>query len=285
MSYQVVTRVISESGTASGRLGRHVEHDSRSRSYAVTAKASKLVSVRHSRLIPVLDQGDLGSCTGNAATGSLGTDPNYVGTVKSVVTNDAARDEQVAVRLYSAATQLDSVSGNYPPNDTGSTGLAVAKAAQKAGYIVGYQHAFALTSVLAALQTAPVIIGINWYEGFDQTGSDGLARVSGQVLGGHEVVVDEINVDARTVTATNSWTTSWGRQGRFEFSWADFERLLGEDGDAVVFAPLSAPVPVPAPTPVPVPPTPVQPPTPTPDDVDKALWTAAKQWAKERGLL
>jgi hypothetical protein len=29
------------------------------------------------RRIPVLDQGDLGSCTGNAATGVLGSEPFY----------------------------------------------------------------------------------------------------------------------------------------------------------------------------------------------------------------
>ena len=45
-----------------GRLGRHVRHDPRSLRYLYPAReVSGLVSVRHQRYIPVLDQGDLGS--------------------------------------------------------------------------------------------------------------------------------------------------------------------------------------------------------------------------------
>jgi hypothetical protein len=56
----------SESG---GRLGRHVGHDPRSRAYAVSEDLlpGSYASAVHQVRIPVLDQGDLGSCTGNAA--------------------------------------------------------------------------------------------------------------------------------------------------------------------------------------------------------------------------
>ena len=50
-------------------LGRLIEHDERSRRYAFDASKVKLASVHHERRVPVLDQGDLGSCTGNAMTG------------------------------------------------------------------------------------------------------------------------------------------------------------------------------------------------------------------------
>jgi hypothetical protein len=56
-------------------LGRHVDHDSRSLAYAhgVLPK-SAIQSVSWTRRIDVLDRGQIGSCTGNAATGILGTD-------------------------------------------------------------------------------------------------------------------------------------------------------------------------------------------------------------------
>src|SRR5262245_14501855 len=59
------------------RLGRHVRHDPRSWNFAFGAVAdtSRLASVRHESQIPTLDQGQLGSCTGNAATKCLSYEP------------------------------------------------------------------------------------------------------------------------------------------------------------------------------------------------------------------
>jgi hypothetical protein len=67
------------SGPGAGRLGRHVEHDPRSRAYAVSEDLlpGSYSSAVHQVRIPVLDQGDLGSCTGNAAEALAGSDPLY----------------------------------------------------------------------------------------------------------------------------------------------------------------------------------------------------------------
>jgi hypothetical protein len=257
-----------------GRLGRHVKHDSRSLDYLFQVPEDAVInSVRHTRNVPVLDQGNLGSCTGNAATGAVGTSPVYEAYEGSVGTK-VILNEAEAVKLYSAATALDSYQGTYPPNDTGSDGLSVAKAAKAAGLISGYQHATDLNTALVALQTYPVIIGVNWYEGFDNPDANGLVKVSGQVRGGHEFVVDEVDVVKQLVGATNSWGTSFGVNGRFYFSYADFTRLLKESGDVTVLLPLT----VPAPTP-----TPPGPPTPTPTPSANDLWTAILKAAKAVG--
>lgn len=280
----VLTRYIDEYESADGgRLGRHVHHDPRSRAYAVSEDllATTYVSAVHQVRIPVLDQGSLGSCTGNAAEAFAGTDPVYgaiPATVATRPTGDAVADEKQAVALYSAATKLDNARGTYPPTDTGSTGLAVAKAAQASGLISGYQHAFSLDTALKALAVSPLIIGVNWYEGFDTPDGNGLVKVSGQVRGGHEFLLYGINTDHQIVQARNSWGTSWGAGGMFAFSWDDFGRLLDEQGDATLFVPLT----VPAPTPTPVPPAPA--PTPSPDDVDKALATAFDAWRTAEGV-
>jgi hypothetical protein len=269
-----------------GRLGRHVRHDPRSLSYLYPeGDVAGLKSVRHRRVIPVLDQGNLGSCTGQAAEGCIGTDPFYgtllVGT--PVPTLDATVDEDQAIALYSAATSLDGYAGEYPPEDTGSDGLSVAKACVAAGLISGYQHATSLNAALTALASTPVITGVNWYDSFDSPDGDGLISIKpgAQVRGGHEFVVDELDVAKRRVGFTNSWSESWGKSGRGFLSWADFGRLLSEQGDVTVFVPLSQPAPTPTPTP----------PGPVPADplselvgIIKKVITAFEQWAAKHGF-
>ncbi|MEU8906498.1 hypothetical protein [Streptomyces mirabilis] len=270
-------RFIDEySSDTGGRLGRHVEHDPRSRAYALSEDLlpSTYTSAVHTVRIPVLDQGDLGSCTGNAAEAHAGTDPLYdaiPATVKARPTGDAGADEQQAVALYRAATRLDNVQGVYPPTDTGSTGVAVAKAAQKTGLIAGYQHAFSLDSALKALAASPLIVGVNWYEGFDNPDSTGAVSISGSVRGGHEFLLYGIDATGQRVLARNSWGTSWGAEGTFSFSFDDLGRLLDEDGDATLFVPLTSPAPTPTPT-------------PTPADVDKALAASMHNWLTAKGL-
>lgn len=247
-------RHIPEQRVPGKRLGRHVKHDPRSLQYLFSAEKVELKSVRHERAISVLDQGAIGSCTGNAAEGCVGTAPLFAaipGTVPARPTGSAVADEDQAVALYSAATKLDSYDGSYPPDDTGSDGLSVAKAAQKAGLISGYRHATSLDAALKALALQPVIAGINWYDSFDDPAADGLIRIGkrAQVRGGHEICLDELDVEKQRVGFTNSWGTGWGVEGRAYMSWSDFKRLLSEDGDVTVFTPLSEPAPTPTPPP------------------------------------
>jgi hypothetical protein len=237
------------------RLGRHVNHDPRSLAYQVVAgPRGALVSVRHERHIPVLDQGELGSCTGNACEGALGTSPLYEAIPadsRARPSADADADEEQAKDLYSTATMLDEYDGTWPPTDTGSDGLSVAKAAQRAGLISGYTHATSLDAALTALQSGPVLTGVSWYSSFDEPARDGTISIGRDafVRGGHEFVVDEIDVERQRVGFTNSWGTSWGVDGRAYMSWDTWARLLKEDGDVTVLVPLSEPTPQPTPTP------------------------------------
>jgi hypothetical protein len=232
------------------RLGRHVRHDSRSRAYAYPTAGLSLVSTKHTRRIGVLDQGQLGSCTGNAGIGCIGTDPYYDTLAPAL--KPFTLNEEGAVALYSAATKLDDEPGQYPPTDTGSDGLSIAKALQAAGEISGYQHTFSLNDALLALTQTPVITGVNWYEAMFSPLADGRLVVDGGVAGGHEFVVDELDVENQRVWMTNSWANSWGIAGRAYLTWDDWGRLLSEQGDVTIFTPLSQP----APTPTPVPPSP-----------------------------
>jgi hypothetical protein len=271
------------------RLGRHVEHDERSLAYAVGVLPRSAVKTVHwDRRIDILDQGNLGSCTGQAGTGLLGTDSTArQGLVKVDITAAAAAashgvftagsfplDEDFAVRLYSLATKLDEFPGNYPPDDTGSSGLGVAKALKALGLATSYQHAFSLDALNAALQTAPVMIGIVWLNSMFEPDSDGLITVnrSSGIAGGHELEVNGLDVDTNTYTLTNSWGTAWGADGIGYLSAADLKWLLSQQGDVTV------------PTWALVTPEPEPEPEPSGAPTDADLWEVAKQWAAGKGL-
>ena len=219
------TKILREREGA-GRLGRHVEHDPRSRAFSAGTAAIK--SVRHKRHGKAFDQGELGACTGNAMAGVLMTEPLW--------TRGRNLTEADAVALYKAATTLDNIAGSYPPKDTGSSGLGVMKAAVKAKYIAGYSHTFGLEHLLGSLVRSPGILGINWYSSFDNPRPDGQCPFtsSAKVRGGHEVQLFGIDADKKRVWCYNSWGPTWGgrKNGTFYFSWSTLERLLGEQGDA-----------------------------------------------------
>lgn len=237
------------------RLGRHVLHDSRSLQYQVEAEdASVLKSVRWPSRIPVLDQGQLGSCTGNAAVGVLGTDPFFsTDPVRAI-----SLDEQYAIAVYAEATTVDPFTGTYPPTDTGSDGLSVAKVLLKHGKISGYQHATSLAAALTALSQRACIAGTVWKTDMFRPDTDGRIRTTGNVEGGHEYKLDELDVERKRVWILNSWGPDWGIGGRAWMTWDDFGGLLAQRGDVTAFTPVTqpAPTPTPSPTPPPAPPAP-----------------------------
>lgn len=234
------------------RLGRHIRHDDRSRLYPFNTTGLTIISVKHFCHIPVLDQGRIGSCTGNAGIRCLATDPFYLITPPSVkhpigleVSDIFTLDEQGAIALYSEATKLDDYPGVYPPDDTGSDGLSVAKALKNAGEISGYQHTFTFEDTLKVLSVMPVIMGMYWYNGMFTPDQDGRVHPTGGIAGGHEICADEIDADLGRVWFTNSWGSSWGLNGRFYLSFDDLELLLSQDGDVTIFIPLTDPPPPP----------------------------------------
>jgi hypothetical protein len=225
------------------RLGRHVDTRLRqlARPYAGPRKA--VASVTWERNIRILDQGDVGSCTGNAMTGALGSGPLFTALPAGVTL-----DETGALKLYSEAEVIDG-DGPYPPNDNGSTGPSVAKAAEDDGLISGFTHYTDLDSALQALMGGPVILGVSWYSSFDTPAADGTVSIApgAFVRGGHEVVARVVDAGAKVIGLDNSWGPSYGVAGSFKMSFGTLEQLLAENGDCTAPQPLKAPVPSPAP--------------------------------------
>lgn len=136
--------------------------------------------------------------------------------------------------LYSLATELDDLPGTYPPDDEGSSGLGVAKAGVRQGYLSSYTHAFGMDHLLAALQFSPAIVGTEWLEDMFTPDAHGYLRVSGKSAGGHEYLVLGANLSGRYVTVLNSWGAGWGVNGRARVRFDDFAALLAADGDVTV---------------------------------------------------
>lgn len=209
------------------RLGRHIEHDPRSRAFGTAHAFSPLVSAHWERHCPPFDQDAVGSCTAESAVGVKMTGPFFD---PSVILGQAD-----CLSLYEQATRLDKIPGHYPPDDTGSSGLAAAKAAHKRGWFRAYHHAFGLHAVLASIGRGPGMLGISWYEGFDRPfGLGAELRIAGDVRGGHEVAVNWIDVPSRMIGGAQSWG-DWGPlHGWWSMSFDTLERLLAEKGDYVV---------------------------------------------------
>lgn len=280
------THLIPQHHRPGQHLGRHVDHDPRSLAYAhgVLPK-SAIKSVDWARRAPIFDQGQLGSCTGNAAAGLLGTDnATRPGATTVTVGGDTVPvDEDLAVRVYSLATELDTFDGAYPPDDTGSSGLGAAKALVKLGLATAYTHAFSLDALKSALQQGPVMAGTVWLNSmFDPSGAGNLIvdRHSG-VAGGHEYVISAYDQGSGAFRMDNSWGTSWGVGGSAWLLESDVQWLLSQDGDITVPAFISAPAPTPVPSP---PPSPTPPPAPAVDSRLVQAYALMDEWAHDNGV-
>jgi hypothetical protein len=224
------------------RLGRHVRHDSRSLNYeflARDAQPKRRNTFWHSNTKP-LQQGKLGSCTGNSAAQWLNT--VFAFPARRRVRNGRYLTQSDAVHLYSLATTFDRWDGAYPPVDTGSDGLSVAKAGVQLGYLDSYSHTFSFQALQATLEMTPVICGTVWTKSMFNP-YNGLVKVgpinASNSAGGHEYMGCGIDWNEGVCIFRNSWgdTRDWPGckpGGYFAIKFADFQRLLAAQGDVTV---------------------------------------------------
>ena len=224
------------------KLGRRVQHDPASWNFQTPHR--KIIAKKNTiwaNAAPILDQGNLGSCVGNSAAEWLNCGVaiknRRTGHLAGRTRPTAYLNETDALNIYSRATTLDEwVDEQYPPTDSGTSGLGAAKALQFYGFIDAYQHAFTFESFLATLQAQPVMIGVNWYDSFMETGRDGHIRLASRdtdPVGGHEVLVRGVDYTHERIQCRNHWTKKWGRNGEFYISFDLAEKLLKEDGDVL----------------------------------------------------
>jgi hypothetical protein len=189
----------------------------------------------------VLNQGQVGSCTGNAMAQLLNC-RMFAGDRLGKI----SLTEADALKLYSLATHFDGFGPDqfYPPHDDGSSGLGVAKAAAFLGYIDTYEHAFTFPQLQDAIQAQPVITGTSWTQSmFNPNPTTGFVTVGPindqTVAGGHEYLIQGIDYELQAIVCLNSWGTGWGggkglTPGQFRISFTDYQALLADSGDITI---------------------------------------------------
>jgi hypothetical protein len=219
------------------QLGRHIHHDSRSRNYAFGLTAPQRdITTLWGYNQPVLNQWNTNSCVGNAAAAFFNTD--FAAQVRRAKKVNWLT-ESMALQFYSVATREEGdPQYYYPPHDSGSDGLDVAKALVQLNWIDRYQHCFDFNQFRAALQITPCLVGTLWTSSMFNADPSGLVHIGAltdqNIAGGHEYLALGINYSTRLCTFLTSWGPDFGRKGQFDLSFSDFEELLHAQGDIVV---------------------------------------------------
>lgn len=166
-----------------------------------------------------LDQGSDGACVGFGTSGELAAEPDSVPNV----------DNAFALGVYNDAKEID----EWPGVDyEGTSVLAGAKVAKNRGYYSGYLWATTEEDMARTVSNyGPVIIGVDWYENMMDPDSNGFLTPTGEVVGGHCVVVTGIDAEGAFYSIRNSWGTSWGDNGSAKISRASMANLIANNGD------------------------------------------------------
>lgn len=206
-------------------LGRQRVHDSLSKAFPARAVINRSAWV--SKTIRIYDPSPNpdqchGECTGCAKSMEMNAVNNRL---RGVILN-----MDTAHKLYHQATELDPFDGEWPPDDTGSSGLAAAKAAQKLGIGGEYRHVFnGADEVVQLIQTGRVVnVGTWWYDGMFTPDAQGVIAPTGPQVGGHQYVARGYNL-ARDLVLIRCW---WGSYRDVYIKRTHLNELLQDEGDA-----------------------------------------------------
>lgn len=209
------------------RLGRQKVHDPRSRRFAVRAEVDK--STWRTKTIRVVDPSKNpnqchGECTGCAKSMQFNSQGNRVTGV--VLKMDDAH------KLYTLASQLDPWPGSWPPDDTGSSGLASAKAAQQIMKAGPYFHIFngADGVVQSIMDDKAVSVGTVWKRDMFDPDHEGIIEPTGDVAGGHQYLAHGFNLK-RDLVKIRCW---WGEYRDVWIHRTHLNDLIMDGGDAHV---------------------------------------------------
>lgn len=204
------------------RLGRLPEFDVRSRMFAAMRPEieTKPPISKTWDLDKLLDQGMTPRCVGYSAAHELRAGP--------VVVSATA---QTADEIYFLAQKRDQYEGE---DYDGTSLLGGAKAMKELGLIDGYEWCFGLRDLVMTVgYRGPVQIGINWYEGMSNPGPDGLMQPTGEMEGGHAIIVLGVNVDLKYAILPNTWGPRFGVNGTGFLTFSALEFLLSQHGEAI----------------------------------------------------
>lgn len=211
-------------------LGRQKVHDERSRAFPLTTVVDRTTwrdkAIRLYDPLPNPNQ-RVGCCTGVAKASQF----NAVGNRRTGVVLGMADAE----RIYSRNTQIDPWEGSWPPEDTGSSGLASAKTAIEFGLGGEYRWIFGGADEVVAhvMDGHAISVGTWWYwHMFSGTAGSfaGLPVIkpTGGLAGGHQYLIRGYDFGQDLVLG-RCW---WGDFRDFWIKRTDLDSLLRDGGDA-----------------------------------------------------
>lgn len=207
------------------KLGRQLVHDPQSRGFPTKVAIdkstwkTKTLRIYDPRVNP--DQCH-GECTGCAKAMELNTAGNRASGVVLDMNN--------AHEIYHFATIFDPFEDEWPPVDTGSSGLAACKAAKQLGLAGEYRHVFggADEVVQLIMLNRVVNVGTWWYERMLSPNAKGVIDPSGPRVGGHQYIARGYNVTTDQLTI-RCW---WGSYRDVRIKREHLNELIMDDGDA-----------------------------------------------------
>lgn len=174
----------------------------------------------------VLDQGNTGTCVGQAGKNFLLSRP-VIQTHPDV--------EPTGITLYKEACKLDEYSFNDDLNlQHGTSILGLMKAFAARGLVRGsYLWAYnALDVAHWVVHQSPVVIGVDWYADMMRPDGGNAVQARGGIVGGHAVLLIGYAADNDSFILLNSWGSQWGHNGRAFIGYATLDALLRVGGEA-----------------------------------------------------
>lgn len=234
-TYDVALRRVVFGISRGGGLQEQWDLDDRSHKSQAIKAVAKSKAIKAVAEIPTFkyhydlgfwgDQGNTPACTGFAAVHFLADGP-----VTQGKKGQAPIDPQEIYRL----NQENDRKMGYSFAE-GATSLAMAKTLKQLGYISSYFWGYDLNAVVQAALVSPVLIGIDWLEGMDDPDrKHGVIRAIGRIRGGHELLINGVDLDDGMFRLKNSWGQSWGKRGHAYLPFEDLEKLLGMGGEALL---------------------------------------------------
>ena len=213
-------------------------NDPKSKHYAYLAPVGAKRSVVHTALGPILNQQDVGACVGFTCADTMNTGKFHFSRMRRIPRGKYL-DSRWGFGFYDRATDLDEFTDeNWPPDDTGTTVLAGAKALKANWFINEYRWAWDMSGFLAALQRQPVMLGTLWTSGMSDPNSEGLIRPTGDLVGGHAYMAYGLSYTKQRIKCRNHWTADWGIKGDFYIGLDDVDWLISQQGEVLVPIPV-----------------------------------------------
>jgi hypothetical protein len=151
------------------------------------------------------NQGNLGACEAFTQLDIATTQPRTLSFATQSLFDAAA------VNAYKWITANDDIPGVYPPDDTGSDSLSGCAWLVKNGYAKSCQVLSGASAVKVAIQSGPVIVGMNWPDVYMQPDRCGnMPTAVPPIDGGHAVAAMQYDAVNDVWDLLNHWDQTWG---------------------------------------------------------------------------